>query len=124
MKITPYLFVYGTLKRGSQVQARQRLDKAHYIKEAVLNASLYHLDEYPGAVLSENEEDLVHGELYEMADPEATLAELDAYEGEEFKRELVTVRFPEYGFPLECWAYLYAGPLEGRLKVPGGRFLV
>jgi gamma-glutamylcyclotransferase (GGCT)/AIG2-like uncharacterized protein YtfP len=105
LKPTPYLFVYGTLKKGSRVPERQPLED-------------------PGAVLSDNEADLVYGELYELKDVEATLRDLDAYEGGEFKRQLVDVSFPDFGFPLECWAYLYQGPLEGLTPVPGGRFLV
>lgn len=125
MKPTPYLFVYGTLKRGSQVPQRLQLDeKAHFVKEAVLQAKLFHLDEYPGAVLSDAEADLVYGELYELKDPDMTLADFDAYEGDEFTRQLVAVTFPEYGFPLECWAYLYRGPVDKLPPVPGGRFLV
>jgi len=125
VKPTPYFFVYGTLKKGSQIPERKPLDdKAHYLKEVTLRAKLFHLDGYPGAVLSSDERDLVHGELYELKDPEATLVELDAYEGEEFERKLVDVFFPEFGFPLECWAYLYKGPTQGLTPVPGGRFLV
>jgi gamma-glutamylcyclotransferase (GGCT)/AIG2-like uncharacterized protein YtfP len=125
MKPTPYLFVYGTLKKGSHVPERRPLDdKAHYLNEVVLRAKLFHLDQYPGAVLSDDEADLVHGELYELKEVEATLQELDAYEGADFKRQLVDIRFPEFGFPLECWAYVYQGPVEGLTPVPGGRFLV
>jgi gamma-glutamylcyclotransferase (GGCT)/AIG2-like uncharacterized protein YtfP len=123
MTLQSYLFVYGTLKRGSQVEARQHLEAARFIREAVLQASLYQLDGYPGAVLSGQEEDRIHGELYELAQPEATLAELDAYEGEEFTRQRVQITFPDDSAPLECWAYLYTGPLQGHLKLPGGRFL-
>ena len=125
MRPTPYLFVYGTLKKGSRVPERLPLDaKAHLLREVTLRAKLYHLDEYPGAVLSSDEKDVVHGELYELKETEATLAELDAYEGGEFERKLVDVFFPEFGFPLECWAYLYVGPTAGLTLVPGGRFLV
>ena len=125
MKPTPYLFVYGTLKKGSRVPERLPLDaKAHLLREVTLRAKLYHLDGYPGAVLSSDEKDVVQGELYELKDPEATLVELDAYEGSEFERKLVDVFFPDFGFPLECWAYLYVGATEGLTPVPGGRFLV
>lgn len=126
MKPTPYLFVYGTLKKGSRIPERQPPleQKAHYLRDVTLQAKLYHLDEYPGAVLSDQEQNLVHGELYELKFPEETLPGLDEYEGPDFKRSLVDVFFPEFGFPLECWAYLYQGPVAGLTPVPGGRFLV
>ncbi len=45
---------------------------------------------------------MVHGELWRLADPEATLAELDDYEGTAYSRILVN----------DAWIYLYNGSVS------------
>ena len=42
---------------------------------------LYDLGRYPGVVASDDPADIVHGEVYRLHDPAATLARLDQYEG-------------------------------------------
>jgi gamma-glutamylcyclotransferase (GGCT)/AIG2-like uncharacterized protein YtfP len=90
--------------------------------EGSLQAKLYQLNGYPGAVPSTDPQDQTQGEIYALEDP-GVLALLDAYEGGEYRREMLEVQRPG-GLFQACWAYVYTGPLEGLAPVPGGRFLV
>ena len=82
-----YLFVYGTLMSGARsalgTQQRLRLaQESDSLGPASLHfARLYDLGRYPGAAISDGEEEIVHGEAVLLADPDAALAWLDPYEG-------------------------------------------
>ena len=82
-----YLFVYGTLMSGARgalgLEQRLRLAReSDSLGPASLHfARLYDLGRYPGAAISDGEEDIVHGEAVLLADPDAALAWLDDYEG-------------------------------------------
>src|SRR5665648_622921 len=82
-----YLFVYGTLMSGARgalgLEQRLRLAReADSLGPSSLHfARLYDLGSYPGAAISDGEEDIVHGEVVLLADPDAALAWLDDCEG-------------------------------------------
>jgi gamma-glutamylaminecyclotransferase len=94
------VFVYGTLMRGEPAHAL--LGDARFLGAARTEPryALVLLDGYPGLV--EGGDTAVAGELYELADDEALLRELDCYEDapELYARELR--RFGEH----EAWVYL------------------
>jgi gamma-glutamylcyclotransferase (GGCT)/AIG2-like uncharacterized protein YtfP len=63
------LFVYGILKRGFQGHDRLGMDKARFVGEATVRcAQLYDLGKYPCMILTDDPNDVVHGELYEVDD--------------------------------------------------------
>jgi len=77
------LFVYGTLMRNAHnahnPQAQYFHQAATFLGPAHWQGRLYLVSHYPGAVPSELTEEIVHGELWTLTDPQ-TLALLDQYE--------------------------------------------
>jgi len=67
----------------------------------------------------------VHGELWELADPDAALAVLDAFEGtipgddvaSEYLRQRVTCSDPA---GVEAWIYTWNRPTDGFTRLAGG----
>ena len=109
----PNLFVYGTLRRGSENQfARLLAEQGRYIGVARVPGRLYDLGSYPAAVASDQPDQWIHGEVF-SADS-ALLTALDEYEGTEFERAVVSATGP-----LECWIYWYVGSAPGRLIASG-----
>jgi gamma-glutamylcyclotransferase (GGCT)/AIG2-like uncharacterized protein YtfP len=105
-----HLFVYGTLRRGSENQfARLLAERGHFVGVARVPGRLYDLGRYPGAMPSNQPNEWIHGEVFSV-DAEL-LAALDEYEGPEFERAIV----PAIG----CWIYWYIGAATGRLIASG-----
>jgi gamma-glutamylcyclotransferase (GGCT)/AIG2-like uncharacterized protein YtfP len=120
--LVPYLFVYGSLKRGGEPEARAHLDRgAHFLKNGSLRGRLYVAEGWPAAV-ADAQAGEVHGEVYELKDPAATLAALDAWEGPGYERRLVPVLFRDQGFEIECWAWLWKGPVDEDSRIADGRW--
>jgi gamma-glutamylcyclotransferase (GGCT)/AIG2-like uncharacterized protein YtfP len=109
-----HLFVYGTLRRGSNNKfARLLADRAGFVGTARVAGLLYDFGSYPGAVRSDQPDHWVYGEVHSFDDPEI-LPVLDEYEGMEFERGMVTT-----SDTAECWIYWYVGPAKGRLIASG-----
>jgi gamma-glutamylcyclotransferase (GGCT)/AIG2-like uncharacterized protein YtfP len=106
----PSLFVYGTLRRGSESQfARLLAEQGRFMGVARVPGRLYDLGSYPGAVASNQPDQWIHGEVFSV--DSALLTALDEYEGMEFERAIVPT--------LGCWIYWYVGSDPGRL-IPSG----
>ena len=126
------LFVYGSLMQGSSVPEALRFhQEATFLERGSLPGRLYALDGYPGAIYdSANREERIHGEIWRMHDPDATLAWLDGYEGcspadaepHEFVRRILPVA-PEEDYHLACHVYLYNRFVDGRTLIPSGRWV-
>jgi len=125
------LFVYGTLMRGfDHPMARLLSAHADFVAEASCRGRLYLVKHYPGLVLSEDNEAVVHGELFRLHQPDALLAELDIYEacGEgfaaptEYLREMIGLSLAD-GSSCEAWTYLYNWPVTELPLIPSGRFI-
>lgn len=102
------LFVYGTLRRGWTNQFAELLHaNARFLGTARLRGRLHQFDNYHGAVLSDQPNEWVPGELFQLEDP-GILRALDEYEGSEFERPLVTVALDD-GQELETWVYVFRG---------------
>ncbi len=94
------IFVYGTLRRdGSQ---HHRMRAATWIANASVKGVLYHIDWYPAIVLSTEAEASVRGEIFMVDDD--ILAELDLFEGKEYKRVLVNAT-DEQGHTQQAWIW-------------------
>lgn len=112
------LFVYGSLLSTiGHAKGAELRRCGHLVGPASLQARLYKVSWYPGAVSSADVEDRVRGELYRLADPVAALAWLDAYEGispgstragsdDEYARIALPVTGPD-GQPVQAWVYVY-----------------
>ena len=72
---------------------------------ARLRGRVEQVGSYTGAVLSEQPDEWIPGELFELENP-AILAKLDRYEGPEYERKVVTVLLDD-GREQETWVYLY-----------------
>lgn len=112
-----YLFVYGTLLAGCRDPFIDRVitDCCRFCGQGFIQARLYDLGEYPGAVVSPRRQDRVYGEVWEVLQPGECFRVLDDYEeylphdaeSSEFVRSRVVVCLPGKKATLECWAYMY-----------------
>ena len=125
------LFVYGTLMRGFDHPMAQLLSRsADFIGEARCRGRLYLVKHYPGLVLSEDDSEVVFGELYRLRAPAELLREFDMYEacGEgfaeptEYVRQMLAVTSDD-GAVTEAWTYLYNWPVAHLPLIASGRFL-
>lgn len=89
------------------------LREAELLGPAVVSARLYDLGDYPAIVTSEDERDVVHGEVYALNDPDRTFRWLDPFETTEpgdptpsdYTRLVRPVRLRDGS---ECLAWMYA----------------
>ena len=116
------VFVYGTLKRGERNHPLVRPYLHRVLPGFVEGFRLYHLPQgphrpyaYPGMAPGEGR---VVGEALFLAHETLPLLDELEDEGEEYRRVRVRVETGEG--PLEAWAYLYLGGLEGALPLPQG----
>lgn len=79
---------------------------------------LYLADGYPALVPGGTGR--VEGEIYELKEPLPTLAALDAYEGPGYQRRLLPALFKDQGFEIECWAWVWTGPVDEKNLIPSG----
>ena len=125
------LFVYGTLMRGYvHPMAKLLSANADFLGEVSCRGRLYMVKHYPGLVLSDDANEIVHGELYRLREPEALLREFDMYEacGEGFAeptqyvRRMLALRLAD-GSAGDAWTYIYNWPVEKLTRIESGRFL-
>jgi gamma-glutamylcyclotransferase (GGCT)/AIG2-like uncharacterized protein YtfP len=125
------LFVYGTLMRDfDHPMARMLSRNADFLGPARCRGRLYLVKHYPGLVLSGDEGDVVHGEVYRLHQPEALIAEFDMYEacGEGFPEPTQYIRqmLPltlAGGATIEAWTYIYNWPVTELKRIASGRFM-
>ena len=125
-----YLFVYGTLKKDIGNDMYHLLAKhAKFQGGATWNGRLYMVEDYPGAVLSNDPSDIVYGELYLLNNPDNILPSLDEYEEcsdvfQEptlFKRIKDNVR-QDNGDIVSAWIYIYNMPIDNLMRIKSGNF--
>ena len=125
------LFVYGTLMRGYvHPMARLLSANADFLGEAHCRGRLYMVKHYPGLVLSDDDGEIVHGELYRLREVDAMLREFDMYEacGEGFPeptqylRQMFSVALAD-GSTSDAWTYVYNWPVAHLPRIESGRFL-
>jgi gamma-glutamylcyclotransferase (GGCT)/AIG2-like uncharacterized protein YtfP len=125
------LFVYGTLMRGYEHPMAKLLSaNADFLGEASCRGRLYMVKHYPGLVLSDDANEIVHGELYRLRAADELLREFDMYEacGEGFPeptqyvRTMFSVTLAD-GAPSPAWTYLYNWPVATLTLIGSGRFL-
>jgi gamma-glutamylcyclotransferase (GGCT)/AIG2-like uncharacterized protein YtfP len=108
------VFVYGTLRRGGR--ANRLLRGARFLAEATTDSAfeLVDMGPYPGLVAAGSI--AVRGEIWEV--PIAVLAELDAYEGEEYAR--IAIRLSD-GSQAQAWV-MHPHHAEGRPRIATGEW--
>ena len=127
--INPNLFVYGTLMSATgHPMAAKLAREAKLIGPASIQGLLYRIASYPGVIDTLSARACVHGELYALADPVASLAWLDAYEGltggchdNEYARVERVARVSGAG-EVTAWVYLYQGDAANLTLIADGRW--
>ncbi|HXF53927.1 MAG TPA: gamma-glutamylcyclotransferase family protein [Hyphomicrobiaceae bacterium] len=132
---TGHLFVYGTLMSVASgplgcAQRRRLQREAKSLGRATTPGRLYDLGRYPGLLASASAAHLVHGEVFALRNPAATLRWLDRYEGiargeqnrGEYRRATRPVRLAD-GRKLTAWVYLYARRPNAARLLNNGRWL-
>jgi gamma-glutamylcyclotransferase (GGCT)/AIG2-like uncharacterized protein YtfP len=116
-----YIFVYGTLRRDANSEMPHLLAKyAEFVDDAVFRGKLYQIDYYPGAVPSDDPNDVVQGEVYLFRQADVALPLLDQYEEfgpefpepNEYSRQKQSVLLKS-GRLVTAWVYVYSHPTEG-----------
>lgn len=126
-----YIFVYGTLRRDANSEMSHLLAKhGEFVDDASYQGRLYKIDYYPGAVPSDNPNDMVQGEVYLLHQADVTLPLLDQYEefGPEFpepneysrKKQPVLLK---NGCTITAWVYVYNHPTEGLESIESANFI-
>ena len=123
------LFVYGTLLDEDNEYAHYLENNSKFYSYGKIKGKLYDIGEYPGAILSDQGNEYIHGVILEINDPENVLPVIDDYEGfgddqpqpNEFIRVLTEV---ETGVGmLNCWIYLYNLSVEELPQIKSGRYI-
>jgi gamma-glutamylcyclotransferase (GGCT)/AIG2-like uncharacterized protein YtfP len=131
-QMNPHLFVYGTLlSRAGHPRGAQLGREARLLGEAAIQGCrLYGLGRYPGLVEAADAPGLVHGEVFALDSPSASLRWLDAYEGivpgnpdrSDYQRVERLVELAT-GATLTAWVYLYRKDVQRFRPIPEGRWL-
>lgn len=125
---TDLLFVYGTLRRGSDHENAARLAReSSLLGTATLRGTLYRVSWHPALVLEG--EDTVTGDLLRLTDPAASLPWLDAFEScgpddpppHDYRREIAEVLTADGA--VQAMVYVWNLPLDGLERMPGGDWL-
>jgi gamma-glutamylcyclotransferase (GGCT)/AIG2-like uncharacterized protein YtfP len=96
-----FVFVYGTLRRGSAGSMSIRFPNSKFIAEAKVNGSLYDLGPYPGLLLNQSNSPVM-GEVYEVDDN--LLNQLDEFEASSnYLRRQVEISIGAQR--TKCWTY-------------------
>ncbi len=102
-----YLFVYGTLRNDYDLKLKNRVSKdMKYIGKAKVDATLYNLGKYPGAIKEKDNKNEVVGDVFLINDSERIFRILDEYEGTEFSRKKDIVKLKS-GKLVNAWIYWY-----------------
>jgi gamma-glutamylcyclotransferase (GGCT)/AIG2-like uncharacterized protein YtfP len=126
-----YIFVYGTLRRGADtVMSRLLSQHANFVDTATYRAHLYKVNGYPGVVPSNDPNDKVQGDVYQIHHADVILPLLDHYEEvglgfpepNEYTRRKQTVLLNN-GCAIEAWVYIYNHPTEGLELIRPGNFI-
>jgi len=111
------IFVYGTLRQNAS--NTWRMNGSRYLGDGQVAAKLYRISWYPALRLDPSNNHWVHGSLYEMDD--ALLAELDAFEGEEYQRVSVDIKTTAGLVTAMLWEFLITP--DAQAQIPCGDWL-
>lgn len=122
------LFVYGTLLDNDNEFAVYLRDNGKLYAEGRIRGKLYDIGEYPGAVLSDEDNSYVYGVILKLDNATEVLHVVDEYEGfgagqtwpNEFVRVL-TIAETEKG-AAQCWIYLYNFSTTNLPQITSGKY--
>jgi gamma-glutamylcyclotransferase (GGCT)/AIG2-like uncharacterized protein YtfP len=127
------IFVYGTLRSGSQNKFFNLLkSNSKRIGPGKLNARLYDLGQYPGAKPGKDGREITVGDVYEIEQKRWSelIDKLDEYEGfdadnpdnSEYIRKEETIKMGAKN--VTAWIYWYNLPLRGRRPIKMGDYIM
>ncbi len=125
-----HLFVYGTLRSGCGHPMADLLSQhTTFIGPATVPGQLFDTGRYPAALQAAQDGDLIHGELYELDNPDEVWLWLDEYEGyfpghegDSLFVRRQAIASPHEGPPAYAWVYWYNRPVDEFERVEGGRY--
>jgi gamma-glutamylcyclotransferase (GGCT)/AIG2-like uncharacterized protein YtfP len=106
-----------TKNRFSRYLSRQ----ADFLGNAMIPGRLYRLKRYPALRPALAEDEWVSGEVFGLRHAEKTLARLDAYEADEYRRVQRLVLM-EDGKQVRCWVYIFWTALPRHRRVDSGEW--
>lgn len=127
-----FIFIYGTLRKpiGKSIL---KVVNPHwlFIDHAFVYAKLYEVNGYPGAIESDNDCDIVYGELYQIINHDILLSLLDKYEEcsedfpkpHEYIRKKINVLLQHSDLVFSAWIYLYNYNVSQLLQITSGNYL-
>jgi gamma-glutamylcyclotransferase (GGCT)/AIG2-like uncharacterized protein YtfP len=103
---------------------------AELVGRGSVNAKLYDLGDYPGAIpVDGSSREQVRGELYRLSDPQFAIRILDEYEeflpsqpGESFFVRALVVVTLDNGRKENAWAYFYNRAVDEAKLIPSGDY--
>ncbi|MCD2453101.1 gamma-glutamylcyclotransferase [Methylicorpusculum oleiharenae] len=130
----PYLFVYGSLRKGMPNAMAEWLEhQADWLETSFIKGQLFDIGDYPGAISIPDCTDKVWGDIYRMDDDLSCaniLGQLDEFEEctEHFSipHEYLRIKTPVFrsnGQSLEAWFYLYNRPVERFKRITEGDYV-
>ncbi|WP_053990812.1 gamma-glutamylcyclotransferase [Mangrovimonas sp. TPBH4] len=128
---TTYLFVYGTLlKDTGHEMSCFLLEYSQWIGDGYFYGKLFKVENYPGAILSDDSKDKVYGSIYQLSNTIRVFEVLDSYEGIDphstepdlYKRIKVNT-YLEDGSTLLSWVYIYNLDTEHLEQIHSGNYL-
>lgn len=126
-----FLFVYGTLRRSFKHPMHHVLAAdSRFVGTAYYQGCMFLVSHYPGVIPADTPARQVVGEVYQLHQPEQTLAALDCYEEcsaefappHEYRRELQQVML-ENGDSVSAWVYVYNHSTDKLTAISSGDFL-
>ena len=128
MKST-FLFVYGSLIDEDNEFAIYLKGNSAFYSPGKVKGKLYDIGEYPGAILSAEDDAYIYGNILRIDTPEKVFKVVDDYEGyggeqswpNEFRRVLTYIE-TEIG-SINCWIYVYNLPVNGLRYIKSGRYI-
>ncbi|ULC58463.1 gamma-glutamylcyclotransferase [Flaviramulus sp. BrNp1-15] len=97
---------------------------AQFIGKGYCYGKLYMISWFPGAILSNNTSEKVHGMLFKIKNPETVFKALDDYEGvdEHLFKRVTTTAFVN-NKPIPTWVYVYNYPTTHLKLITSGDYL-
>jgi len=126
---TEFIFVYGTLRQETATTMSQHLRKqCDFVSTGFLQAQLFEVDGYPGAVMSDNVHDYVIGDVF--TGQTSIVQELDHYEecSDDFPQphEYVRQQHPvtlSNGDVVQAWVYLFNRDVSDLFHIQSGDYV-
>jgi gamma-glutamylcyclotransferase (GGCT)/AIG2-like uncharacterized protein YtfP len=124
-----YLFIYGTLLKDINSKMSLYLNEnADFYNKGYFIGKLYNIGKYPGAIVSDDYKDKVHGNIFKLNNVDI-FSILDDYEGVgnnfSYPNEYVRKKIKVYtdNEELDSWIYLYNYSVEYLYMIESGDYL-